>query len=128
MPLAVLLLPEVNRRLSRAHMHQYEHVRAAVQRHRTIREVVEEEELLNPLTDEQQTYARNYLDGIPEHVNTELISELRRGFEQELAIEVRWRDSEDGPMGARAAAAEDGKVMVTLSLPDDPDFPPPHAS
>jgi hypothetical protein len=121
MPLARVLLPVVNPRLSRQDMERYEAARAVVAQASTILELVEAGNLLAQFTDDEQTAARGYFNSLPAEVNQQFIGALQAAFAQEAAIEIVYQRAEGDAISAVAAPHPqvEGTVVVTLAVPPD---------
>jgi hypothetical protein len=123
MPAAIEVIPRANQALGSTEAGNYQAAQAAVAGAATVREAVENGNLLDSFPDDIQREARAVLDALPADVNQGVLDALRGAFDSGSAVEVAWEqvEVEDG-ISHRVESGDGGTVRITLITPHGSNF------
>ena len=95
---------------------------SAVEGATTVREAVENGNLLDGFPDDIQAEARAVLDALPDDVNRGVLEALRGAFENGTAVEVFWDENRTDATISHRVATEPERVTITLVTPHGRNF------
>jgi hypothetical protein len=118
MPAAIVVIPRANGALGAPEGGTYQAAQDAVTGANSLREAVENGNLLDGLDEDIQREALAVLDALPAEVNQGVLDALRRAFASGSAVEVAWEEVEpEAGISHRVEPGDGGTVRITLITP-----------
>jgi hypothetical protein len=117
MPAAIQIQPRANHALNTPGSANYLAAKEAVATARTIREAVDNGNLLDDLDASLQTEAHNVLDQVPAAVNDGFMGSLRSALNNNAKIHFTWGQHTTGGYDYSVSTDIDGTVQLGLRTP-----------
>ncbi|HEY1653300.1 MAG TPA: hypothetical protein VGG09_15550 [Acidimicrobiales bacterium] len=119
---ALVVFHKANEALGSPDAGNYRAARSALEGAITVREAVENSNLLDGFPEDIQQEARAVLDSLPDEVNRGVLEALRSALESGAAVEVFWEENTADSAISHRVAAETERVTITLVTPHGRNF------